>query len=278
MSNALTTKANVKDRLDISTTDHDDLLDRMILAVTDAMETLAGRLFTLATYTNELYDGSDWYGSARTSLTLRQAPVATVSSVQYKAGTNTTPNWTDFNVDTYDIDYDLGVIHFDGPLPAGKRNIRVTYTAGWTGYDSVVSELWNFNVTPTGTVNGSNGTFTLPEDAQEVVVYADGVRVKSDYVTHTAGTDEFTLEATAVPFSTIAADYKAGASSSGSDPTLPMELVDICERVVISLFKKRNSEGKTSEAFQESSITWRSSMFSDDMRAAIKNYRRGTIV
>lgn len=275
MANALTTKARVKDRIKITTTNHDDLIDNLILAVTARLEVMCNRQFTLATYTNELHDGSDWYGSARTIIIPKNAPLATVSSVQYKAGTNSTPLWTDFNSDTYDIDYDTGMIYFDTPVPRGRRNIRITYTAGWSGYDVELSELWTFNVTPTGTVNGSNDTFTLPEDAKEVIVYADGVRVKAASVTHTEGSDTFTLAAGAVPYSTIAADYKAGASEAGSDPTLPMELVDLCERVVVYLFKKRESEGKTSESFQESSITWRDNMFTPDMRATIKNYRRG---
>lgn len=275
MANALTTKANIKDRLKITATTFDTLIDKLILAVTARMEAMCNRQFTLATYTNEIHDGSDWYGSARTILLPVNAPIGNVSSIQYKAGNNTTPNWTDFNSDTYDIDYDNGMIYFDNPLPRGKRNIRITYTAGWDGYDVGVTSYWNFNVTPTGTVNGSNGDFTLPEDADELIVYADGVRLSSSNVTFTAGTDTFTIAAAAVPYSTIAVDYKETLGAATGDPTLPMELVDLCERVVVYLFKIRESEGKTSESFQESSITWRDSMFTADMKATIKNYRRG---
>lgn len=275
MANALTTKALIKDRLKITTTDFDDFFDRLILSVTARLEKMCNREFTLDTYTNELHDGSDLYGSLRTILITKNAPISTVTSIQYNAGTNSNPSWTTFDEDDYDIDYDAGLIHFGYALPRGKRNIRITYTAGWDGYDTTISSLWTFDATPTGTVNGSNGTFTLPTDATEIIVYADGVRVVDDHITFTSGSDTFTLAAAAVPYSTIRVDYKIGSASAGSSSTLPMELVDLAERVVIYLYKKRDSEGKTGENFQESSITWRDSMFSADDRRIIKEYRRG---
>lgn len=275
MANALTTKARVKTRLSISTTDFDTLFDNLIYAVTARMEKMCNRSFTLATYTNELHDGSDYLGSMRTVLIPKNGPIGSVSSIQYKAGTNTTPNWTTFDSDDYDVDYDTGLIYFHYALPRGKRNIRITYTAGWDGYDVGVTSYWNFNVTPTGTVDGSNGSFTLPENADELVVYADGVRLSSSLVTFTAGTSTFTIDSGSVPSTSIAVDYKETLGSASGDPTLPMELVDLCERVVVYLFKKRENEGRTTESFAESSITWRDSMFSNDDMSIIKNYRRG---
>ena len=130
---------------------------------------MCGRSFTLATYTNELHDGTDLYGTRRTILIPKNAPISSVSSIQYKAGTNASPNWTSFSTEDYDVDETTGLVYFDNPLPSGKRNIRITYTAGWDGYDVATSSLWTFNATPTGTVNGSNGTFTLPVDASQVI-------------------------------------------------------------------------------------------------------------
>lgn len=275
MSNALTSTTRVKDRLKISASTFDTLLTNLIVAVTERLETMCGRSFTNATYTNELHDGSDFYGSVRSILISQNAPISTLTSIEYKAGTNTTPSWTTFDSDTYDVDYDAGLIYFDNPLPQGKRNIRITYDAGWDGFSASISSLWTLNVTPTGTVNGSNASFTLPEEADEVIIYADGVRLAAANVTHTAGSDSVTIAAASVPFSTIAADYKATSSASDATPTLPMELVELCERAVVKLFKQRDSEGKTSESFQESSITWRESLFTKEDMATIKNYRRG---
>jgi hypothetical protein len=274
MSNALTTKERVKERLGITETGWDDFINRLIISVTSRMEKMCGRDFTLATYTDELHDGSDWQSSNRNILITRNAPISAVSAISYKAGTNTTPNWTTFSADDYDVDYDAGLIHFSYPLPRGKRNIRTTYTAGWDGYSVAVGGLWELNVTPTGTVDGSNDTFTLPAAASEIIVYADGVRLASSLVTFTAGETEFVIDASAVPVTTIAVDYKSAVDISG-DATMPEDLVDVCERAVVHIFKKRESEGRTAESFQESSINWADSIFNAEMLATIKNYRRG---
>jgi hypothetical protein len=275
MSNALTTAARVKDRLKITATSFDTLISNLIVSVTARMETMCGRQFTLGTYTHELHDGSDVYGSWRFILMTKNAPVGSVSAVSYKTGSNTDPVWVAFTADDYDLNANLGMLYFKSPLPRGTQNIRITYTAGWDGYAVGLSSYWNFNVTPTGLVNGSNLTFTLPEDADELIVYADGLRESSANVTFTAGTDSFTLAAGRAPYSTIAVDYKETLAAASGDPVLPAELVDVCERAVVHLFKKRDSEGKSTESFQESSITWNKAVFDDEMLATIKNYRRG---
>lgn len=71
------------------------------------------------------------------------------------------------------------------------------------------STNWQMDVTPSGTVDGSNTSFTLPANADDVVVYADGMRVKGggvDY-SHTGGNDTITFTSGRQPYSTISADY-----------------------------------------------------------------------
>jgi hypothetical protein len=94
-------------------------------------------------------------------------------------------------------------------------------------------------------------------------------------ITFTAGTNTFTLAEGREPYSTIVVDFKRSVATSDADYHLPADLVDVCERAVVHLFKKRDSEGKSSESFQESSITWQSDVFNSEMRATINNYRRG---
>lgn len=272
---ALTTKERVKDRLKITATTYDDFLDNCILAVTASIQQMTGRRFIQATYTNELHDGSDLYDTPRSIMILKNGPVQSVSSVQYKAGTNTVPNWTTISADLYDFDAANGLIHFYSHLPKGRRNLRVTYTGGYSGYSLGVSNFWVFNTTPTGAVNGVNATFTLPENADQVLVYADGVRLAASNVTFTEGTATFTITNNLQPFSTIAVDYKRSAETSDADYHLPADLVDVCERAVVYLFKSRENEGRTTESFGESSVTWRDTMFTKEMRGTIRNYRRG---
>lgn len=275
MSNALTTKSRVKDRIKITNTNFDTLIDNLIVSITARMEKMCNRQFTLATYTNEIHDGSDFNNNIRGYLITKNAPVGSVTSIQYKAGSNSTPNWTTISSDDYDVDYNAGLISFPYGMPRGNRNIRITYSAGWDGYAVGINNYWNFNITPTGTVNGVNLTFTLPENASEIVVYVDGMRESSSNITFTADTYTFTLASGRAPYSSISVDYKETIVEATGDPVLPPELVDICERAVIHLFKKRDSEGRSSEGFGESSITWQDKVFDEEMLATIKNYRRG---
>lgn len=272
---ALTTKARVKTRLGLTSTGFDDLLDTLILAVTDRMERMANRRFMLSTWTNELYDGVDPYDTRRTTLILKNAPVANIASIEYKSGFNSNPTWTPYTVDDYDTDLDAGILYFVR-LPDGRRNIRVTYTAGYSGYSIGIVMVWVFNATPTGTVDRTNRVFTLPVSASQVVVYADGVRVAPENYTHAA--DTITFDEGAQPYSTISVDYLPAVADGGSYPNLPMDIVEVCEEAVVRLFKKRESEGRSSETFQESSITWEKDVFTRENVATIKNFRRSSFL
>lgn len=66
---------------------------------------------------------------------------------------------------------------------------------------------WVFQYIPSETVNGSNAVFTLP-DASQVIVYADGSRVRGGGVDYTFSSDDtITFVTNAQPFSTISIDY-----------------------------------------------------------------------
>lgn len=273
---ALTTKARVKERLSITATGFDDLLDRLILSATATIQQMCGRRFIYATYTDELYDGSDFYGSLRTNIILRNGPVDSVSRIQYKSGLNSDPNWTTMSSDDYDVDLRSGIVIMHYPLPRGAQNIRVTYTGGFSGYSFGIDSMWFFNVVPTGTVDGSNRAFTLPAEADQVIVYSDGVRELDSNVAHTAGEDTFTLAVGRAPYSSIAVDYQRAVGAAEGDYHLPSDLVDVCERAVVHLFKQREAEGKSSESFAESSITWRETLFTNESLGIINRYRRTT--
>jgi hypothetical protein len=76
----------------------------------------------------------------------------------------------------------------------------------WVAGQVAGGSSWIYDFTPTGTVDGSNLIFTIP-DASQVVVYADGVRVKGAGDTYTFLLDTITFEAGKQPFSSISVDY-----------------------------------------------------------------------
>lgn len=206
----LTTKQRIKDRLQLNqtVTTFDGLIDSLILAVGARIEQMCAREFTADTHTNELYDGSDIYGTRQSNLILKNSPVTSISSFQYKTGLNSDPDWFDFSADDYDIDQSAGLIYMSGNLPSGKQNIRLTYVAGY-----------------------------------EI---------------------DFT-------------DSTSSPQSVGAGHTLPYDLTEVCEEVVCRLFKRRDSEGRTQESFQESSITWSENVFSKENLVTINNYRRAVL-
>ena len=137
---ALTSLANVKNRLSITNTGWDDFLTRLINRWTDYIERQCGnRQFasrtgssTLNTYTQEVYDGGD---GAQGYLTLRQAPVVpgSVTLLQFRSGSPADPVWTDFPTTNYELHRDGtdGTIRVYGGMPHGVNNMRVTYIAGY---------------------------------------------------------------------------------------------------------------------------------------------------
>lgn len=71
---------------------------------------------------------------------------------------------------------------------------------------SLEAASWTFNATPTGTVDGSNTVFTLPETPLQAVVYADGARMKSGVDYNLSGAT-ITFVALRQPFTSISVDY-----------------------------------------------------------------------
>lgn len=59
--------------------------------------------------------------------------------------------------------------------------------------------------------------------------------------------------------------------------TLPFELTDLCERLVTKLIKRRESEGRSQESFNNSSINWGAFLEAHD-QTILGNYRRVTAV
>jgi hypothetical protein len=197
-SYALTTVARVKTRLTIDNTGFDTLLLYIINSVTDLIEGECNRRFIETLYTNEVYSIPN---AGNGFLVLRQAPVSSVTSVQFRAGLKSNPNWTDFVTDTWDIMEDgaPGIIQIYGAFIQGLNSVRVTYTAGYK------INFENY---------GDNATHTLPADVS-----------------------------------------------------------DLAERMVVKLFKRREAEGKQREDFNGGTIIWKEILSPEDEMTLAK-YRR----
>lgn len=128
-SRALTNLERVKTRLSIDNANSDTLIERLIMGVTSHLESLCNRSFGEATYTNEIYS----IPNNMEMMALKQTPITTLTSLQYRAGTPITPSWTSFTANDYELinDGKSGLIRVYGSLGRGSNSVRATYTAGY---------------------------------------------------------------------------------------------------------------------------------------------------
>lgn len=77
----------------------------------------------------------------------------------------------------------------------------------------------------------------------------------------------------------IRVSYTAGYLIDFANPTdttkhtLPYDLTDLCERLVVKIWRRRESEGKTSEVYQNGQVTWGEIVDKYD-RDVISTYQR----
>jgi hypothetical protein len=117
LTGALTTIARVNGLPGIGTYTNDQI-SAAINAATAAINNYCNRVLTSATYTGEIYDGND-----RDYLYLRQYPITAVASITLDDTALTVT--TDYEIDTQ-------ALYREDYWTAGRRNIVVTYTAGYT--------------------------------------------------------------------------------------------------------------------------------------------------
>ncbi len=196
VSYALTTVQRVKDRLVIDNTNFDVLFARLISSVTDFIESQCDIHFKETVYTNEAYSVLNH----QKELILKNIPVSEVTSFQYRAGVKSNPCWTDYQIDSWELLPDEGIIYVHGGMVAGINTAQVTYKAGY----------------------------------------------KIDF-----------------------------ANAGTSTHTLPADLSELCERLVIRTFKRRDAEGKESEAFDRSTIKFLTDLTEED-KSIINKYSRVT--
>lgn len=84
-------------------------------------------------------------------------------------------------------------------------------------------------------------------------------------------------------YQNIRVTYTAGylidfANEFSATHTLPFDLSDLADRLVTKLFKKRLSEGRESDSFNQSTIKWSTDMLNDMDKTIIANYSRMDLV
>ena len=282
---ALTTVQRVKDRLQITVSQFDTLLERMVNHATDYIERETGnRRFAFSTWTAEIYSA---YGPRQKYLPLRNAPVTfitlicnTIQGSNQISTTGATVNGiavTDFTK----IGLVVGqTVRGDG-IPGTTNN-----SAYGTVVQTVAANTLTLSAAATATVTGavvqisgiisfkwrsgtpSNPTWTdfivdqyeLVNDGKAGLVRVYGVlpRLYNNMmrVTYTAG-------------------YLINFSNAGDNltHTLPADLSDLCENLVVRRFKRRELAGKGSEGLEGAQTNWKDLLDADD-RDVLGHYMR----
>lgn len=130
LSYALTTKADVKESLGISSGDttKDNLIIRKINQATRAIEAYCGRRFLETTYT-----GEEYAATGIDELVLRQRPVSTLSSFSVRDTSLNQSDWETIDTDLYFLDNSgtSGVLNLLFNANGRWNRYKVTYTAGY---------------------------------------------------------------------------------------------------------------------------------------------------
>lgn len=139
LSYALTTVDRYKVFAGISDTAQDTLIELLINAATDYIESYTGRRFLKSTYTQEIYDADD-----SGVLILKNTPLASGDSFTLEArnsGVNE-DDWETMDSQYFSVDYEAGVVKAMGGFKfrKGRSAFRVTYQAGYN-YDNATTFL-----------------------------------------------------------------------------------------------------------------------------------------
>lgn len=275
---ALTTIARVKDRLDIKVNDFDPILTRMINAATDFIERECGKSglerypndghFVQKTYLNEVYSVR---GTRQERLILRNAPVTyLIVTGNLTAGSAVVPNV----VPSTGIVAGMPLYAIQGLFPQG------TTVASVSGSSVTMSQP--ASVTQTGAVFEISGLINFQWRA--------GTPSNPNWMAFI--TDQFELEQQGysgivrvygvmprIYSNMLRATYVAGFpidwpnAGNGSTHQLPADLTNLCENLVVRIYKQRLLAGRASESIQGATVAWRNQLDAPDQNV-IDNYRR----
>lgn len=279
---ALTTLQRVKDRLDLTINDKDAVLTRMINGATDFIERECGKTgleaypndghFVQKKYVNEVYTAR---GIKQQRLVLRNAPVTylivTGNLTQGSAVVQNVAPSTGImaGMPLYDIQglFPQGttVASVSGSSVTMSNAANVTQTGATFEISGLISFQWR-----AGTPSNPNWTsfiqdqFELDQQGRSGIIRVYG---------SIPGLYNNMIRATYVAGFPV--DWQN--AGNGSTHQLPADLTNLCENLVVRIFKRRLLDGKASENIQGATTAWRDNLDALDLNV-IANYSRPALV
>ena len=131
----LATLSNVKDYLGITDTDSDTLLTSLLTAADALVKSYTGRDFEEKTYTH--YFNWKW----ENEFLLKQYPVSVLTTFQYNTGSFSSPTRTNFDADSYKLEWENGRVWMMLNMPKWVQNIKAVYIAWYTTVPADISQV-----------------------------------------------------------------------------------------------------------------------------------------
>jgi uncharacterized phiE125 gp8 family phage protein len=119
----LLTLTEAKNYLKVDYTDEDTLIQSLIDEATSTLQRKYGRDLFEKTYTDEEYDGE-----GHEMLFIRNFPVQSITSL--------TINDQTIDATDYSLSKQTGILSYDGRIPEGFANVKISYTGGYASGDS----------------------------------------------------------------------------------------------------------------------------------------------
>ncbi len=121
---------DLKQHIDLNTNEYDAVLEIYANAISDHIRNYLGRPIEIEEIT-EYFDGDD----ISDQIHLSSFPMVIdetdhLFTFQYSTGSYSDLTWNDFDADSYQVDDEIGIIYADR-MYSGRRNIKVTYSAGY---------------------------------------------------------------------------------------------------------------------------------------------------
>lgn len=157
-----------------------------------------------------------------------------------------------------------------------RRFKSTTYTSEVYSYDEGTQRRYVFlNQTPVTALTSLSYRAGTPSNPSWTAFGADDYELMGD------GKSGLVRVYGGIPrgVNTVRATYTAGYLidwdniTDTTKHTLPFDLTDLCERMVVKEFKKRESEGRSAESFEGGSVTWEK-LLNDDDKEIVNRYRR----
>lgn len=134
---ALTTVADVKETLGITSSEYDNLIIRKINQATETIERVTGRRFKLTEYTNEEYDST-----GTNQLILKNYPIVVDGQHPFSFGARDTSlnedDWDTVDSELQFLDKNAGVIDLSFNTWGTWNRYRASF---WAGYATIPSDL-----------------------------------------------------------------------------------------------------------------------------------------